>query len=77
MYHMSRVYPVCLPARARRRRDRRGSVSADYLKAVLVGGFESGELPASSALLPVLARLLEFGPDDLRRACRRQQQQAK
>jgi hypothetical protein len=46
------------------RRLGRGNVSADYLKGVLVGGFESGELPPASALRPVLSRLLEFGPDD-------------
>jgi len=40
---------------------------------VIVSGFESGELPNSSALVPVLARLLEFTPADLRsiRAARR------
>ena len=38
-----------------------------------MSGFESGELPSSSALVPVLARLLEFTPADLRsvRAARR------
>ena len=38
-----------------------------------MSGFESGELPNSSALVPVLARLLEFTPADLRniRAARR------
>ena len=40
---------------------------------VIVSGFESGELPSSSSLVPVLARLLEFTPADLRnvRAARR------
>ncbi len=40
---------------------------------VIVSGFESGELPNSSALVPILARLLEFTPADLRtiRAARR------
>jgi hypothetical protein len=38
-----------------------------------VSGFESGELPSSSSLVPVLSRLLEFTPADLRnvRAARR------
>ena len=44
-----------------------------YGPQVIVSGFESGELPNSSALVPVLARLLEFTPADLRsiRAARR------
>lgn len=29
--------------------------------------FTAGELPASSAMLPVLARLLEFSPQELQR----------
>ena len=50
------------------RRACRGGVDGDYLKNVLLGGFESGELPARSALLPVLARLLAFSPAELARA---------
>ena len=44
---------------------RRGGLPADYLKGVVVGGFESGALgPAESPLLPVLSRLLAFDPED-------------
>jgi len=50
------------------RRGRRGGLDGEYLKAVLLGGFESGELPARSALLPVLGRLLAFSPAELARA---------
>lgn len=46
----------------------RSGVDTDYLKAVLVDGFEAGELPASSSLFPVLSRLLSFSPVDVSRA---------
>lgn len=46
---------------------KRGDVDLEYLKAVVIGGFEAGELPASSAMLPVLARLLHFSPEELER----------
>lgn len=50
------------------RRQSRGGLDAEYLKAVLVDGFEAGELPTTSALFPVLSRLLSFGPEDIARA---------
>ena len=43
-------------------------MDTEYLKNVVLGGFESGELPPSSSMLPVLARLLEFSPAELARA---------
>lgn len=43
----------------------REGLDVDYLKAVLLKGFESGELPATSGLLPVLARLLHFSPEEV------------
>ncbi|KAK9807993.1 hypothetical protein WJX73_000747 [Symbiochloris irregularis] len=46
----------------------RSEVNVDYLKAVLVDGFEAGALPSTSSLFPVLARLLSFSPEDLQRA---------
>lgn len=46
----------------------RSEVNVDYLKAVLVDGFEAGALPASSPLFPVLARMLSFSPEDMERA---------
>jgi hypothetical protein len=46
---------------------KRGDVDLEYLKNVVIGGFESGELPASSQMLPVLARLLQFSPAELQR----------
>lgn len=46
---------------------KRGEVDLEYLKNVVIGGFESGELPASSHMLPVLARLLQFSPAELAR----------
>lgn len=50
-----------------RRSDARGSVDVDYVKNVLLNGFESGELSSDSSLLPVLARLLHFSPAELKR----------
>lgn len=50
------------------RRVSRSDINVDYLKAVLVDGFEAGELPASSSLFPVLARLMHFSPVDTARA---------
>lgn len=46
----------------------RSEVNVDYLTAVLVDGFETGTLPASSPLFPVLARMLSFSPEDMARA---------
>ena len=46
---------------------KRGDVDLEYLKNVLIGGFESGELPVSSHMLPVLERLLQFSPAELQR----------
>lgn len=34
---------------------------------LLCSGFETDKLPVHSSLVPVLARLLSFTPDDLRR----------
>ena len=45
----------------------RSTVDVEYLKAVLLGAFQSGELPPTSTMLPVLARLLAFSPDELKR----------
>lgn len=42
-----------------------------YLKNVILGGFESGELPASSQMLPVLGRLLQFSPAEMERIQKR------
>ena len=50
------------------RKVHRGGLDVEYLKAVLVDGFEAGELPVSSQLYPVLSRLLSFSPDDRARA---------
>lgn len=46
----------------------RDNVDVEYLKAVLLKGFESGELPSKSAMLPVLARLLHFSTAELKSA---------
>lgn len=51
----------------------REGLDVDYLKAVLLKGFESGELPCSSSMLPVIARLLHFSKEEMQTA----QQQAK
>ena len=50
-----------------RRNDARGSVDVDYVKNVVLNGFESGELSSDSSMLPVLARLLHFSPAELQR----------
>jgi hypothetical protein len=50
-----------------RRQVKREGLDLNYLKNVILGGFESGELPATSSMLPVLARLLEFSGDELAR----------
>lgn len=39
----------------------------NYLKNVILGAFEAGELPVKSSMLQVLARLLEFSPAELER----------
>ena len=49
------------------RSDARGSVNVDYVKNVLLNGFESGELSSDSSMVPVLARLLHFSPAELAR----------
>jgi chromosome segregation ATPase len=51
-----------------RRQQKRAEVDIDYLKAVLVESFASGELNSRSHMLPVLARLLQFSPKDMERA---------
>ena len=50
-----------------RRMQIRSSVDVDYLKEVLVNAFASGELKGSQ-MIPILARLLEWSPDDMERA---------
>ena len=54
-------------AELQRQRAREG-LDVEYLKNVLLNGFESGELPGSSAMLPVLARMLHFSRAELDRA---------
>ena len=49
------------------RSDARGSVNVDYVKNVLLNGFESGELSSNSSLVPVLSRLLHFSPAEIQR----------
>ena len=49
------------------RSDARGSVDVDYVKNVLLNGFESGELSNDSSMVPVLARLLHFSPVEIQR----------
>jgi hypothetical protein len=49
------------------RSDARGSVDVDYVKNVLLNGFESGELANDSSMVPVLARLLHFSPAEIQR----------
>ncbi len=49
------------------RKGKREGLDLTYLKNVILGGFESGELPAKSSMLPVLARLLEFSSQELDR----------
>lgn len=55
-----------------RRRNKREGLDLTYLKNVILGGFESGELSTRSStrssMLPVLARLLEFSPTEVKRA---------
>ena len=46
----------------------REGLDADYLKAVILKGFESGELPSKSAMLPIIARLLHFSPAEIQLA---------
>ena len=50
------------------RRKAREDIDLEYLKAVLLKGFESGELSSKSAMLPVISRLLYFSPAELRLA---------
>merc|ERR1711977_90659 len=47
------------------RSEKRGKVDLNYLKNVVLKGFESGELSPNSSLTTVLSRLLEFSPEDL------------
>lgn len=49
------------------RSDARGSVNVDYVKNVLLNGFESGELSNDTSMVPVLARLLHFSPAEIER----------
>ena len=51
-----------------RRQNKREGLDLTYLKNVILGGFEMGELSTRSSMLPVLARLLEFSPAELNRA---------
>lgn len=45
--------------------ERREQVDLEYLKNVVLSGFQSGELPPSSSMLAVLARLLQFSPAEV------------
>lgn len=38
-----------------------------YLRSVIVSGFEAGELPCTSTMFGVLARLLHFTPQEMER----------
>jgi len=49
------------------RQAKREGLDLTYLKNVILGGFESGELPTKSSMLPVLGRLLEFSSEELER----------
>ena len=51
-----------------RRQNKREGLDLTYLKNVILGAFESGELSTRSSMLSVLARLLEFSPAELDRA---------
>ena len=51
-----------------RRANKRDGLDLTYLKNVILGGFESGELSTRSSMLPVLARLLEFSPAEVSKA---------
>ena len=51
-----------------RRAGKRDGLDLTYLKNVILGGFESGELSTRSSMLPVLARLLEFSPAEVKKA---------
>ena len=42
-------------------------VDVAYVRQVLISAFESGELPKQGQILTVLARLLQFAPEDLAR----------
>ena len=44
---------------------KRGEVDVEYLKAVIFNAFRSGELPKTSSMLPIIARLLHFSPQEL------------
>lgn len=46
----------------------REGLDADYLKAVILKGFETGELNGKSAMLPIIARLLHFSSHELHQA---------
>eukprot|EP00884_Botryococcus_braunii_P017593 jgi/Botrbrau1/4517/Bobra.60_2s0008.1 len=59
-----------------RRQIGREGVNVEYLKGVIVGAFESGEFPRTSAMLPVLERLLHFSPADLERINRQKKRTA-
>ena len=52
-----------------RREGQRSTIDVNYLKAVLVDSFQRGELvDHNERMLPVLARLLAFSPQDVERA---------
>ena len=48
-----------------RRNEKRGDLDMNYVKNVLLKGFETGELDPQSSLVTVLSRLLEFSPQEL------------
>ena len=47
-----------------RRRLKREGWNTNYLKAVILGGLQSGELLPKPSMVQVLARLLEFSPGE-------------
>lgn len=53
-----------------KRREKRSSVDVEYIKAVLVESFALGELDSKSKMFDVIARLLQFSPEDIEKAHR-------
>lgn len=39
-------------------------MNLEYLKNVVLSGFYTGQLPPTSPLVPVLAKLLQFSPQE-------------
>lgn len=49
------------------RRQKREGIDVDYIKNLLVTGFESGQLPSDSPLVPVLISILSLSPEEAAR----------